>query len=163
MPTIKQISKGRKAKSAGSFFEHAIEHQANRENIMFIKIPDGCRRVRTPIGLKLIPVKTPFDFVIGKNGTVCFFDAKSFDKNRLTRSDVVLHQITSLYSFETEKFIAGYLVYFRPINEIVFFDASQLVGLEKTGISLNAEDGTYLGSIEKFNISKLFIPAAINQ
>lgn len=106
--------------------------------------------------LEFIPTKTPFDFIIvEKGGRSIFLDTKSYDKNRITNSDLKDHQVNSLLYLYNHNCIAGYLVNFKPIDKIVYFSAKQLNELYK-GQGLGVEDGLVIGNSFEFDLSKLF-------
>lgn len=148
-----KILSGKKAQAFGKGFEQAVSDQGNREGFLVIKWPDGCRRVAG--FLKLIPVKTPFDFTLISSGKAIFFDAKTFDKNTISRGDLVEHQINVLSEIEKRGFVSGYLVYFRKPNKVVFFEGHKLMLLAQTGSSLKWEDGFQIGTITDFELKKL--------
>lgn len=101
-----------------------------------------------------VPAKSPFDFIIAKNGKVVFFDAKSLDATTFTRSACKPHQIESLAGFEMSGLTSGFIVWLRQSNEVVFFKASQLKGLPPRG-SLKVSDGILLGSVETLTLEGL--------
>ena len=101
-----------------------------------------------------VPAKSPFDFIIAKNGKAVFFDAKSLDATTFTRSACKPHQIDSLAGFEMSGLTSGFIVWLRQSNEVVFFRASQLKALPPR-CSLKSSDGILLGSIETLTLEGL--------
>ena len=142
---------GRKAYHNGKSFEDLVRIAGLRENIHVIPMPLGMKRV----GRKCIPVKTPFDMTLLLNGKAVFVDCKSFELSRLTYSMLTPHQVMSLRQIEATNHIAGYLVFFRECDRIVFFSASSLTTLTH-GSGLGPEHGLNLGTELDFKLSHLF-------
>lgn len=151
---LNNIYGGHKAKNNGDRFELLLQKKCSQEKISFIKIPSGCKWVRTNSGVRPIPIKTPFDFIIAKNGKAVFFDAKSLSNSSLTYSKIKAHQIDKLVEMEEQNFLAGYVVCFEEEKVIVFFTSSTLKKL-KPRHSIESGDGLILGSIENFTLAPL--------
>ena len=147
---MNRVRGGKKAKSYGKAFELAVYEQCQREGLFPIWHPDGCETIARPP--YLIRTKMPFDFSILKDSKALFLDAKSFDKNTMSASDMAEHQVRILARAEEEGFAAGYLVYFRKPDKIVFFDAHVLLELGEKGGSIKWEDGLLCGHIQNFKI-----------
>jgi penicillin-binding protein-related factor A (putative recombinase) len=143
--------RGAKAKFWGANFENLLSLHCRLNKIAFEKIPSGCKWV----GKMAVPQKTPFDFIAAKNGRAVVFDAKTLDRETFPKSSCEPHQVEALHSFEMSKLTAGYIVFFRPINSVVFFTASQLKGLLPR-YSLKATDGISLGTGSELNLGVLF-------
>lgn len=116
-----------------------------------MRIPNGCKQVSPT---KLIRVKTPLDFVIFKNGKSAFFDAKSFDSDRIHHSWLTPHQIQMLNAISINGVRAGLLIWFRKINRVVFLDAQLLNALEPNQSAM-WDCGLVLGSFEEFRLSDI--------
>lgn len=136
----------------GTQFENILELQCKIQSTLFIKIPLGCRRIGQN---KIIPVKTPFDYVLIYEGQSVFLDCKSCDTNTFTYSQITRHQIDYLKKVWDHKCRSGYLVNFRKLNYIIFFDADKLSKLGP-GDGLKPQDGQYLGGEECFALGGLF-------
>jgi penicillin-binding protein-related factor A (putative recombinase) len=106
-------------------------------------------------GVRAIPTKTPFDFVMCRDGIAVFFDAKSTSAKTFAASAIQLHQLYHLARVENAGFRSGYVVYFQETDEVVFFSASQLAKL-KRGDSLKPDDGLQLGSALTLTLLPLF-------
>lgn len=142
---------GAKAKAYGRFFENILSVHCQKTGIKFEQIPSGCKWVgKTPI-----PMRTPFDFIAAKNGRAIVFDAKTLNNDAFSKSACTPHQIDSLYGFEVSGLTAGYIVWFRTIDSVVFFSASQLKQL-KPRCSLKILDGVFLGRQNALNLEVLF-------
>ncbi len=147
----KQQIAGKKAKVYGQLFETILSNYCLRNCIKFEQIPSGCKW----IGKRPIPTKTPFDFIASKNKTVLLFDAKTVNTVSFSKSACTEHQVKSLYGFELSGLTAGYIVWFRPCDSVVFFKASQLMQLLPRS-SLKVIDGLLLGSRLSLNLEILF-------
>lgn len=143
MPSAQNVIGGRKAKANGQFFENLIKVLFQKCGYYIEKIPSGC----IWIGKFARPTKTPFDYIAAKNKTVLIFDCKSVNSNSFSYSQIESHQLKSLASFQSCGINAGYIVWFRPENNIVFYSADILKNL-RPRCSLKASDGIVLGSSE---------------
>lgn len=150
MPSARASIRGAKAKASGRMFENILAARCARDRIKFEQLPSGCRW----IGKVAVPAKSPFDFIIAKDGNVAFFDAKSIDATTFTRSACKPHQIESLSGFEMSGLTAGFIVWLRAAGQVVFFRASQLKALPPR-YSLKVSDGILLGSIEALTLEGL--------
>ena len=136
----------------GSIFENRIIMQARMEEIALVQLPTGARPVgRVGKRPTLIPVKTPFDFVLVKKHAVAFIDAKSTSKKSFSFADITQHQIQKLDELEREGMVAGYLIHFRTTDDVVFLHAASLMEL-KPRESLGPKDGVWLGRINNFKL-----------
>lgn len=145
---------GLKSKINGLQFEQMIQNRANRDGVLFIKIPDGCRRLPGRFQ-RIIPVTTPFDFVFISEGVSVFADAKSFDKSQISYSMLTSHQVTALNNITRYKAKAGYLVFHRDCDQVRFYSAEKLYILRPRE-SVKLTDGILLGASESFNLNLLF-------
>lgn len=156
MSNLKNVLGGHKAKHSGDFFENELARQAMIDGIGFEKIPSGCRWVNTPKGLKAIGVKTPFDFMMFKNGRAIFFDAKSTEGNTFPHGKLEEHQVKSLAQIAEHGFKCGYLVKFEGIG-FTWFPVETLLRLER-GRSLKPVDGISLVTeAGSFTLMSLFL------
>lgn len=146
---------GRKAKTSGDEFENLIQSVGAIKKIKVIKIPSGARYVKTKTGLALAKARSPFDFILLKNGKAAFIDAKSINAERFPKSLITHHQALTLKDCELQGFPSGYLIYFRPLNRVVFFASQTLLTLP-AGKSLTTADGLLIGSIYEMDLEKLF-------
>ena len=158
MKSLAKVLGGKKAKSQGQSFENRFYDEAVFCGFKIMQIPMGARMIRGYGGRpKMIPVKTSFDFVLGKpndKNLVIFIDTKTIQAGNFTQSMIKEHQVNDLRDFESIGHIAGYCVYFRNKNKVVFFKASQLFELSR-GESLTDEDGILLGDIFKIDARRL--------
>lgn len=144
---------GRIAKIKGEQFENMIKYHMSKLNgATIVQIPSGCKWVT---GFKAISVQTPFDFFACFDGLSFAFDAKTLDSITFSKSRIKPHQAEILYRLQKSKISAGYLVWFRPVDKVVFFMASQLIELKK-GCSLKVMDGLCVGSAKELNFEGIF-------
>lgn len=138
---------GLKAKRNGQLFENVVKSQCERLGWAVVRIPDGSRT----LGLnKIIRVKSPFDFCIAKRGNVIFFDAKSWEGATWAKSKVNDKQVEHLLKLEAAWQVSGYMVFFKKIDRVIFFTATQLDSLNARE-SLLPGQGIDLGSIKDFD------------
>lgn len=147
---------GTLAKSIGAGFENIFQASCNRHQVIVIRIPDGARTYRDPRTGKpqLARVKSPFDFLITAGGQSAVIDTKTVDSNRIGYAFIDENQMRNL--LEAGKSInAGYVVWFRKIDAVVFFSAFRLRTVFP-GEGLGIEDGLHLGTGGDFNVRKIF-------
>lgn len=130
------------AQHAGAAFEARIERQCRIELLTFVKIPPGCKSLGVH---KLIRVKSPFDCIIGFEKQLVLIDLKSTRGNKISMADSIIkpHQKRALMGISRHQ-KAGILVNFQNLNQIVFFEASQLYGKP-----LGPEDGKIIVSLKE--------------
>lgn len=146
---------GRKARDEGNSFEDIFRAMTETQGIAIVRIPNGSTIKRTPQGIKTFPAPSPFDWLLGYKGEAVLIDTKSLDKATLSFSDLKAHQVRNLAKMEAQGICGGYVVNFRPLDEIVFFNAGLLKSLQRKH-SLKPSDGIILGGINNFNTSILF-------
>ena len=152
--SAKHVAIGKKKFVEGRSFELIFDKICSRFSIFSLEIPMGCKRTR----FKIYPVKSPFDRVIAStDGKCAFLDLKSVGKGyKFSKSMVNESQVRNLIMFEKRHQSAGYVVFFREINSIVFFRAGQLYDVLITSKSLSSEDGVNIGSLENMEPLKIF-------
>lgn len=146
---------GAKNRVVGKRFEQLLEAHCTLNQICFIRIKQQADWRRQGPKLILVPARSDFDYILIKDSDSVYIDCKSFDQSRITYSMLTFHQIVALERIKRYGPEAGYLVFHRDINEIVFYDG-KLLGKLKPRESVSPDDGLRLGSIESFNLSKLF-------
>lgn len=159
MPTIKRVRAGQIAKLEGRAFEHLILSSASSRDMVILKIPDGCETKKMRQGSswtqRIIRVKTPFDFVAFKDGKAIVFDAKSIDSQTYPRSSTLPHQLFSLKHCRSHTVDAGYLVWHRPLDMVVWYAVERLLSLTH-GSSLNPSEGLHVGSGGSLSLLPIF-------
>lgn len=138
------------SKREGNQFERLFYRSAIRQCFGILQIPDGCKRV----GLKkLIPVKTPCDFVLASKGRGILIDTKTQGTGlTFPKANINLSQVHSICSMKEHGFYGGYIVWLRSINKVVFYDCEILRTATE---GLHWELGIYLGPIENIVLERL--------
>lgn len=134
-------------KRIGNSFESVFKNQALRQGWSVVRIPDGCLRINKN---KIIPIKSPFDFVIGKDGVSVFLDCKTVEGDSFSFSKINPNQLKHLLFLHESKLQAGYLIYFRKSNRVLFSRAIDLVMVSKN--ESIKDSGIPLGCISDFNL-----------
>lgn len=107
----------------GALFENLFENRAKRGGITVTRMPDGCRQLGKD---KLIRVATPFDWILSYQGQACLIDTKTTDGDRFPFSKIEAHQARELLKHHEAGTIAGYVIWFRLSDEVVFIGANLL-------------------------------------
>jgi len=138
-------SVGLKAKRSGDAFEREIMMRCGLERVGCIRIPNGCKWIS---GTKVVPVKSPFDFIMVYEGKIAFIDTKVRGADRLSFSDLEPHQLRALrLATDTTEAIGGYLCKLSGV--MCFFSIEQLCNLERHE-SLRIEDGLAISNMRDF-------------
>lgn len=152
---MKSMRRNLRPEGEGKLFEKQLLDQAWAEGFTIVRMPTGARAVGSTMGKpRLIPVKTPFDFVLVRRGQCIFVDAKSNAQGTFNQTKITHHQAVALRSLQNSGVRAGYIINFRKHDAVVFFDASVLVDVMTDVLkkSLRVQDGHLLGTSRKFLI-----------
>lgn len=144
----KSSMSGLLSKRTGDYFEKLIQYQANRVGCAFEKIPSGAKWISAR---RVIPMRTPFDFIVAKGGKCAVFDAKMIDSDSFPKSMIKPHQLKALLSFHRVGIPAGYVIAFS-CGWVEFFNADILFNLRHRQ-SLKAGTGVYLGERDCFDLT----------
>jgi penicillin-binding protein-related factor A (putative recombinase) len=109
----------------------------------------------------LIPVFTPFDYILFSQGYAITFDAKTVDANTFSYSQIEKHQVASLSRAAENALRSGYLIWFRPLDLVSFIPVSTLKTV-KPRQSVTPEHGIIIGKGSGFNLQMLFEMKEIN-
>ena len=147
-------AEGRKKYREGMQFETLFDQACFRSGINSVPMPLGARRV----GKTLVQIKTPFDRILVRpEGEIIFVDCKSYGTgSAMAKSSLTDHQVSALHRLWEMGCASGYVVWFREIDRVVFFDAVKLMNCSDTGKSLKAEQGLYIGPFETMKPSIIF-------
>lgn len=115
---LKRIIAGRKSQAKGQGFEHFIMDRFQRFGWMVKRVPSGAKWVGRN---RIIPIKSPFDFLAIKNGICIFFDAKRTSAKSLPSSMIKQHQQDHLQDCLDWGCAAGFVVHFEARKEIWFY------------------------------------------
>lgn len=151
--SIKQVA-GHRARNVGLLFETHLEIMTEKHGGTCVKIPNSGRVVGTGHQKKFVKMKSPFDFMIVKEGRACVLDCKAINKTSLPFSLLKQHQLKELAKCAPH-IPAGYLVWFQTTDQVVWFEVSILATL-KPRESLSPQDGQQLGTTQwGYNPTKL--------
>jgi len=120
----KRRQAGLSAKRHGQAFEEVfVRSCGHNKGLAITRFPEGCKRV----GLKkLIQVKTPWDWVVTHKGRTALLDTKSIAGAFFPHSAIEPHQIDEMLPHVHCGAIAGYVIWLRLINHVIFIPASTL-------------------------------------
>ncbi len=141
------------SKEIGNGFEATFKQMAQMRGWAVVRIPDGCKHVG---GGALIPVKSPFDYVLARDGDAIFLDCKQTASATFSHSEIAEHQMNELLSLECEGHRSGYMIFFSKSCQMVFFDATTLFNC-RVDMGLKPEQGILLGNLFTFNLDVLAI------
>lgn len=127
---------GKKSQKNGRNFEDMIKEQCKFHNIKCIKhhVPTILSR-----GKLVYMAKGGPDFTLLFEGQAVFFDAKNFDSDRITHSQIHQHQLSELLDISHAGFTSGYLIWMREAGKVCWITASQLLAIEP-GSSIKADE-----------------------
>lgn len=145
---------GKRAKISGDEFENFLQNHSSKD-LKVLRIPNGAKVRKGPKGLITTLVKSPFDFILWKGQNTVCLDAKSINQHSFPHSLIDRDQVLNLLSLSPNCINSGYLIYFRPIMDIVFFPAEYLIGCRGRG-SLKSTEGLSVGTRFTLNLEKLF-------
>lgn len=133
---------GKRAYHQGEAFEDLFKTLCRKEKISFTRIPNGCRSV----GKRIIRVKSPFDWILTcggfSNPKMALIDTKTINRNSFPHSLIELHQVEEMIQHESSSIFAGYIIWLRPIDRVLFVSANYLlkcIGV-KGGIQCTAQN-----------------------
>lgn len=152
MPRDRRAS-GAKAQQFGAQFERIFQAMCFRVGVAATRMPDGCRSAGPN---RLVRVKTPWDWIVTHCAKTGLIDTKTTDGNTFPHSKIEPHQVRAMLEHENWGAVAGYVVWMRATNKVIFLPASALVDAMKHRGSIN--DGhpraTLLGNIASFDVRK---------
>ena len=148
----KRRMRGKRAKYGGMEWENRLISQCSLYDLSVIRIPDGCKQVAAG---RLIRVRTPFDFIVADHFQAAFLDTKTIDATSFGYSLIDQNQLNNLLKLHDKGHVAGYLIWFKPLDQVLFFNAGQLLEV-RPGNGLFLPSGLLLGSVSDFNPCVLF-------
>lgn len=137
---------GHKARETGNLFEHHLIMMVEKHGGVCIKIPNAGRVTGSGHNKKFVKAKSPFDFLVAKDGGAMAFDCKATTKTTVPFSMIKQHQLNSLLKCAPH-IPAGYLVWFQITDQVVWFPALLLATVEPRQ-SLAPQDGHQLGTTQ---------------
>jgi hypothetical protein len=140
-------------KAAGTTFEKVFERACQLSGLW--AEPNHIKARRGWKG-RLQELKSNLDFtVIDRSGRVAFIDAKTFQGDFFTYSDIPEHQRQLAARYNAHQVSAGFVVWFRRQNAVIFVSGALLEALGP-GSRLTPGHGVNLGSWGNFDIGKVF-------
>lgn len=141
----------KESRQRGWDFEALFEKMCRFEGLLVRKIPLSCR----PIGNnQFLPVKSELDWQVGHSGITAFIDTKSQKGATMVRSAFNDDQVDVAVGFNSWDIPAGFIVFFREINRVVFFTGAQIHAIQSGSVS--ADEGLELGTGFDFSVRKIF-------
>jgi hypothetical protein len=98
--------------------------------------------------LRVIPGELDFKLAT-REGAVGFFDAKSFDSDKVMYSQLSSHQVERSKLYNEWNIPSGFVVFLRRTKSVFFFSGNQVA--EARGTSLKPEEGLFLGPWNNFS------------
>lgn len=144
---------GHKAQQAGKVFEGYFESACQFNRVICVRIKDGCEKYMWNGKLRLKAAKQPFDFFITKDGWSACIDCKTVDTKTFGYSSIDQDQLSWLCK-TGESLESGYVIWFRPLDAVIYFDHRKLSSIMK-GQGLKPEHGFNLGSVNEFNPQRI--------
>ena len=141
---------GIKAQKGGLGFENIFQWAGRSQGFHVERMPDGCKTIGKN---KIIRIKTPFDFVICKEGRCAFVDTKTINANTFPFNLIKQHQVDCLANIGLHA-ASGYVVWYRKSDRINFYLAEILITLGSND-SLSHEKGIPLGKISDFRLQPI--------
>lgn len=160
MPISARRFSGWLAQREGDGFENLFRAFCTRKGVQCLRIPNGARIVRTPRGLKAIPIRSPFDWVLGFNGQAALIDSKSTGERTFSYSSIVPHQLEALEMLAPHVAASGYVVYFRQSHKVIFMPTALLrsIGPRQGWNPERDLGGVELGHVSLLDPRRIFPP-----
>lgn len=148
------VEAGRRAKKNGAQFEELLKHSAEAKGFRTVRIPDGCLQVSA---VKMIRVKSPFDFIFVRGAQIVFCDAKCVTGSTFPYSKINHDQLKHLRTLEAQGHKAGFVIRFNDGSETTthWVGAYQLNALQ-SGNSLTPQSLIALGSLNEIDLGRIF-------
>lgn len=135
----------------GKGFEHTFSLMARTCGLKVIRVPEAGRWIGRG---SFKPISGLCDFILIKNGLAAFIDTKTTAGDSFSASSVNPDQLEHLVGVG-DMCPAGYVVFFRKTDQVVFYSWSDLMILTPDS-SLKPQHGKLLGSIMKFDPTEIF-------
>lgn len=100
------------------------------------------------------PIDSELDFQLILEGAVGYVDTKCFQSDFFAVSQLNKKQIERAKWYNDYLVPAGLVVWFKPINKIVFFSGNHLLARS----AFHWQDGLQLGTFENFNLRLIVGP-----
>ena len=150
------IRGGAKAQAFGALFENLFLNSCRKNGIVTTRFPDGCKSIGQN---RIIRVKTPFDWILSFNGKTALIDTKTTDSDSFSHSKIIIHQVTEMSAHQRAGTIAGYVIWFRKSNRVIFMNALDLfeLSLKPGSIKKDEYKSKIIGIDSNFDMRLVFI------
>jgi penicillin-binding protein-related factor A (putative recombinase) len=139
-----------KPQASGKQFEVLFEKIALMRGFYPVRIPNGFQITRDR-PLRGFMVKSPFDFILEHDELgIGFLDLKTIATKKFPVALIKPHQMRILDRLSKNN-IAGFLVWFRKVDRVVFFRADYAI----KSAQLVMEDGLDIGDLSNMDLKKL--------
>ena len=146
---VEQVEKN---KTIGKQWEEIFIKQAQSNGLLVLRNYLTCRFLYKG---RVQVVKGELDFkLINRDGRVGFFDAKSFAGDSFVYSNLEENQINRAALYNEFLVPAGFVVFFRKLNRIVYYSGS-IIARKGARSNFQASEGISLGTYVKFDLKRL--------
>ncbi|RYF52455.1 MAG: hypothetical protein EOO38_00150 [Cytophagaceae bacterium] len=141
-------------KHVGAHFEKLLVHRAQLCGLLILR---NELSFRYQGGGKMLPIRTDLDFrICNKRGQTAFCDAKSFDQDYFTFSQITEHQLRRARIYEAYNVPAGFVVWFKPSQQVLFYAGNVLHQMGPRSRFTSAH-GVSLGHALNFDPRLIFV------
>jgi hypothetical protein len=105
--------------------------------------------------VEIIKSELDFQLIDPRTRRVAFIDTKTYVEERVNFSRIEKHQIDRAVWFNEAGIPAGFVVWFRTLDLVVFYSGIQARDCG-AGSSLLPQDGLELGGLLRFDLARLF-------
>lgn len=143
---------GKTGKMWGRQFEQMLAHHAAISGLMLRA--HGVTLRYLPGG-KSIAIKSDLDFKLAdRAGNIAFVDAKTVAEPHFTYSFLTPHQLETAKLYESYSLKAGFVVWLRGAQRVVFYSA-QVIATKGKGARFGVTDGLDLGPEGFFSLARI--------
>lgn len=148
-------AQGAKAQAYGGLFESMFLNSCKRAGLAITRLPNGCKTLSAH---KIVRIKTPFDWIITYKGRCAYVDTKTSQGKVFAHSMIADHQVNELLHHELAGALAGYVVWLRENNHVVFIPSSLLTVAMKVKGSISPAHANVvlLGNSHRIDMIQLF-------
>jgi hypothetical protein len=149
---LNKIRSGRMAQAGGASWESMFEIKCKMQRFECTRVPDGCRQLGPK---KIVRVVSPWDYVISSPAGVALLDTKVC-QNNFPHSGIVDHQVDEMVKHRRNGVEAGYIIWMRLADTVLYARADLLATWRKTKGSVHPDNCVFLGTYESMDLRKIF-------
>lgn len=97
------------------------------------------------------PIDSELDWTVCRDGKTAFFDTKSFQSDFFSLSELKGTQVDRAAWYNEFRVPAGFVIWFRPINKVVFFSGAKIAAKGERS-AFHWQEGLLLGTYENFDL-----------